>query len=200
MEASSSLEFRVLGPIAPEAFLLDASVQETDPDASAGSGTPDTFSVRRTSSSLVVVKGAVLAPPDKPVRRGSSDLYATAGIGTPDSFSVRRTRSTSSSIVTTFAYPGTGREGFLHGIPSSVVVPRGMFTLRGELMHCFVSYRVSTEGIFLTLHQQESSVGSLCPPALSSLESLRCTSRTPQTARPDGCAGLEGNGLMPRAS
>ena len=29
-------------------------------------------------------------------------------------------------------------------------VVRGTFTMRGELMHCFVSYRVTTEGMALT--------------------------------------------------
>jgi hypothetical protein len=70
-----------------------------------------------------------------------------------------------------------------------------MFTLRGELMHCFVSYRVATEGIFLTLHQQESS-------ALLHSRPLRAPAahRAPLTARPDGCAGPDGNGLAERVA
>jgi len=34
-------------------------------------------------------------------------------------------------------------------IPASAVLPRGSFTLRGELLHAFVSYRVATEGIYM---------------------------------------------------
>ena len=50
-------------------------------------------------------------------------------------------------------------------LPSSAaMLPRGSFTLRGELMHCFISYRVATEG-------NQSSAETFCPAALSSLES-----------------------------
>ena len=64
---------------------------------------------------------------------------------------------------------------------------RGQFSMRGQLMHVFLSYRVVTEGIFLpccTLHP---------------LRTLRRTSRTPDTER-DGCAGPAGNGLAERVA
>jgi len=52
--------------------------------------------------------------------------------------------------------------------PVETVMPlRGKFSLRGELMHAFVSYRVSTEGTVLALHHEET----FCP--LSSRESAR---------------------------
>ena len=68
--------------------------------------------------------------------------------------------------------------------------------MRGELMHAFVSYRVATEGIFFhslggvspeqkmlkghlprDLHQRLDETS--CPAARSTVESPRCTSRTP---------------------
>ena len=36
--------------------------------------------------------------------------------------------------------------GGTRDIPTSLVLPRGTFNLRGEMTHVFVSYRVSTEG------------------------------------------------------
>ena len=71
------------------------------------------------------------------------------------------------------SHPSTGGVYDLHLLP----VPRGTFSMRGELMHTFVSYRVNTEGMVLTLQQCED----LCPATLASLESPCCTSRTPDT-------------------
>ena len=39
-------------------------------------------------------------------------------------------------------------------LPTSMVLPRRSFSLRGELMHCFVSYRVN---FFLLLYQPQTS-------------------------------------------
>jgi hypothetical protein len=44
-----------------------------------------------------------------------------------------------------------------------------LFTLRGQLMHAFISYRVATEGMVLTLRQ--ISAETCCFAARSSLES-----------------------------
>ena len=40
-------------------------------------------------------------------------------------------------------------------------IVRGAFTMRSELMHCFVSYRVTTEGMALTLQQSSAETGAL---------------------------------------
>ncbi|KAJ1481436.1 hypothetical protein T484DRAFT_1807373 [Baffinella frigidus] len=40
----------------------------------------------------------------------------------------------------------TPSTGDTSGIPTSLVLPRGTFNLRGEMTHAFVSYRVATEG------------------------------------------------------
>ena len=47
------------------------------------------------------------------------------------------------------SHPGTEGPEDMHLLPASVVVPRGTITMRGELMHVFVSYRVATEGMVL---------------------------------------------------
>ncbi|KAJ1479745.1 hypothetical protein T484DRAFT_2022949, partial [Baffinella frigidus] len=42
--------------------------------------------------------------------------------------------------------PVPGREEDFRVLPASAVLPRGSFSMRGELMHAFISYRVVTEG------------------------------------------------------
>ena len=46
---------------------------------------------------------------------------------------------------TSVSHPTTG-DSPGRQLPTSMVLPRRSFQLRGELMHCFVSYRVNTEG------------------------------------------------------
>eukprot|EP00290_Baffinella_frigidus_P026106 CAMPEP_0180238110 /NCGR_PEP_ID=MMETSP0987-20121128/30738_1 /TAXON_ID=697907 /ORGANISM="non described non described, Strain CCMP2293" /LENGTH=188 /DNA_ID=CAMNT_0022204581 /DNA_START=267 /DNA_END=829 /DNA_ORIENTATION=- len=69
------------------------------------------------------------------------DLDAAAGIGTP----YPSRPPTMSNHFLAISHPGTGGPDDSHLLPESVVLP-SMFTLRGELMHAFVSYRRRTEG------------------------------------------------------
>ena len=69
------------------------------------------------------------------------------------------------------------------------------FTMRGELIHACLSYRIATEGTVLTLHH--NSAETFCPAAHSSLATHRCRSRPRETAR---CAGPAGNGLAERVA
>jgi len=72
-------------------------------------------------------------------RRGRVSLHAdlehASHASSPGSESVRRSPSPLRS------HPTTGGTGGAHLLPL-----RGNFSLRGELMHAFVSYRVATEG------------------------------------------------------
>jgi hypothetical protein len=54
------------------------------------------------------------------------------------------------------SHPSTDVAEDMLGLPAWVVLPKGTFSLRGELMHAFVSYRVATEGMVLTLHQRST--------------------------------------------
>jgi hypothetical protein len=74
----------------------------------------------------------------------------------------------SNTFVSTRGAVPASTEGDIR-IPTSAEVTRGLFTLRGQLMHAFVSYRVATEGMVLTLHQ--ISADTCCSAARSSLES-----------------------------
>ena len=47
---------------------------------------------------------------------------------------------------TSVSHPSTGGGSNGALIPTSLVLDRRSFSLRGELMHCFISYRVTTEG------------------------------------------------------
>jgi len=62
------------------------------------------------------------------------------------------------------SHPGTGGADDIRLLPTSAVV-RGTFTMRGELLHAFISYRVATEGMVLTLHQALLHSRPLSPPA-----------------------------------
>ncbi|KAJ1466167.1 hypothetical protein T484DRAFT_1756867, partial [Baffinella frigidus] len=65
---------------------------------------------------------------------------AAAGMGTP----YPSRPPTMPDHFLAIAHPGTGGPDDMHLLPESVVLP-SMFTLRGELMHAFVSYRGATE-------------------------------------------------------
>jgi hypothetical protein len=73
------------------------------------------------------------------LRRASTapetDLHAAAGSGKPLRNTLMRAMS-----APTILHPGTRRWSDLR------VLRRGTFTLRGELVHAFISYRVATEG------------------------------------------------------
>ena len=73
------------------------------------------------------------------------------------------------SEIFTVSHPGTGGAEDMRVLPTSTYATRGRFSLRGELFHCFVSYRVVTEGM--------DAAPELV--ALSSLEGPHCTPRTP---------------------
>jgi len=77
--------------------------------------------------------------------------------------------------------------GDMAGIAALDLPPlQDQFTMRGELIHSFLSYRIA-EGMVLTLHH--SSAETLCPAAHSSLATHRCTSLPHETARRAGPAG-----------
>jgi hypothetical protein len=99
-----------------------------------------------------------------------TDLHPPAGSGTwyptrslADSHAVATVRG----AVLAPAGKGTGEKGDVFRIlPTSVTQLPASFTLRGELMHAFLSYRVATEGMVLQLHQ--SSSYTPCPAPFTS--------------------------------
>jgi len=115
----------------PPGFLPESSIQETDMDAAAGVWTKDPYRPRAALIRFGCMGGAVLAPEDKP----AVSHPGTEGPGDAASKSFR------GAVLASTHEP----EGDIR-IPASAAVTRGMFTLRGELMHAFVSYRVATEG------------------------------------------------------
>ena len=117
----------------PPCFLPESSIQETDMDAAACVWTTDPYRPRAALSRFGSTRGALLAPEDKP----AVSHLGTEGPGDAASKSFRGA-----------VLASTHAEGDIR-IPTSAVVTRGMFTLRGELMHAFVSYRVATEGMVL---------------------------------------------------
>ena len=106
--------------------------------ADLDAGTPSSAA----STQNVSLRGVVLAPATNPA------------VSHPDESLLRR--------------PSAEGPEDIRVLPASAVVPRGMFSMAGSLMHVFVSYRVSTEGIVLTLHQSSAET-SFCLVALSSL-------------------------------
>ena len=96
-----------------------SSIHETDSDATASRGSPIASRPPAGSNRSGTMKGAVLA---------------LALAGKPAAF-----------------HPGMGgpEPGDMRILPASVVVPRRSWSMRGELMHVFVSYRVATEGMVL---------------------------------------------------
>ena len=76
------------------------------------------------------------------------------------------------AINTVFSHPSTEGPDDTRLLPSSVVLPKN-FSLRGALMHAFISYRVATEGMVLI------SLRS-CALLHSRPLSPRRTSRTPE--------------------
>jgi hypothetical protein len=123
--------------------------------------------------------------PGSPIQ--DADLDAAAGSATPHFVSMR------GAVLAppTLSHPSTGGGPFpgpaIRVLPASAAIPRGTFSLRGVLMHVFVSYRVVTEGMVD------------CIDLVSLLHSRpvgapRCTSRTlrPLALMP---AGPDGNGL-----
>ena len=91
-----------------------------------------------------------------------ADLDAAAGSGTPRPSSDEWTRLFSLRGAVLAPAPNTS---VLHPGPAGAegihVLPTGTFTMGGELMHCFVSYRVTTEGIVLTLRQSSAETCAL---------------------------------------
>jgi hypothetical protein len=90
-----------------------------------------------------------------------TDLDAATDIVTPHSWkrfaSSARRGSMRGAVL---SHPGTGGADDIRLLPTSAVV-RGTFTMRGELLHCFISYRVATEGMVLTLHQSSAKTCNL---------------------------------------
>ena len=109
----------------PTDFLPGSTIQEADLDAAAGSGTLDPSSAVPTR--VVSMRGAVLAP-------------ATNHAVSHPSINPAVYSSTHSLV------SAQGPED-IRVLPASAVMAQRRFTMRGELMHAFVSYRVSTEGI-----------------------------------------------------
>ncbi|KAJ1495407.1 hypothetical protein T484DRAFT_1762669 [Baffinella frigidus] len=140
--------------------------QETDVDAAAANGTPNLSENIRmhpmtvSSSSLPEVPLAAGADRDRvntfnvnpseiPDRNGEGDSQPAPPLATspPGSHAVRSGWSADISMRGAVLAPGShpgGPEDI--GVIVRWVLPRGTFTMRGELMHAFVSYRVETEG------------------------------------------------------
>ena len=117
-----------------------------------------------------------------------TDLDAFEGSDTPPlckrSASVERSATMRCAVLAPATAPGLSHPS-AGGVDDLRLLPivRGTFTLRGELMHCFVSYRVNTEGMVLTLQQSsaETCTLQLCRPLTAP-----AAHRAPLT-RPDGC-------------
>lgn len=105
----------------PPGCLPGSPIQEADLDAAAGSVTPGPSRPPAASAHFISTRGAVLAPSNNP----HLDPPDVSGRMNPF---ISRTASSSSYV-------------------DLRTLPRGTFTLRGELMHAFISYRVATEGM-----------------------------------------------------
>eukprot|EP00290_Baffinella_frigidus_P041768 CAMPEP_0180287810 /NCGR_PEP_ID=MMETSP0988-20121125/13621_1 /TAXON_ID=697907 /ORGANISM="non described non described, Strain CCMP2293" /LENGTH=842 /DNA_ID=CAMNT_0022262261 /DNA_START=659 /DNA_END=3183 /DNA_ORIENTATION=+ len=81
------------------------------------------------------------SPPASSIHTQEMQHFDAAGMGTP----YPSRPPTMPDHFLAIAHPGTGGPDDMHLLPESVVLP-SMFTLRGELMHAFVSYRGATEG------------------------------------------------------
>ena len=113
-------------PIYPPESPLPGSIQEADPDAtSQGSGTTDSCVQGSMSFSRRTLPNYTSMSRNETVRGFALAPAETPVVSNPDT-------------------------GDLRGIPASSVVPQGMFSLRGELVHAFVSYRVDTEGMIFS--------------------------------------------------
>ena len=121
----------------PPGFLAASSIQTTDLEAAAGrSGT--SYPSGRPPAALHRVVSM----------RGSVPAQAGRHAGSP----VDRTP---------FRRAATLRGNVRVAAATSMAPMRSTFHMRGELVHAFISYRVATEGMVLTLHQ--SSAETFCP-------------------------------------
>ena len=166
-----------LAPTAPFPEVLLASGLEQCWDA------PDTIGEGNAQPAPALIASPPGFLPGSSIQ--DADLHVAEGSGTPGPSrplaDLNRCISLRGAVMApgerpTVTHPGTEGPGDVRILPALAVL-RGNFSLRGVLMHGFVSYRVATEGMifFLVL--------------------LFCPSRTPETAHPDACAGSKGNGL-----